>query len=156
MKRWVAMALGAVAVVVGVRVGLWEAHLWVESTGGPLPLDGAVRSPATIDSSPVRTLGVCTAWRVCGGRGGADGPSRRSLARGDLFKLTHRPWEAIRHYSERDPGRPGQGPVLDPELAATGGSRQWCRNLPPSPSQEPEMRWPQVRTMTRLPGYECM
>ena len=37
----------------------------------------------------------------------------------------------------------GQASVLslDPELAATGGSRQSCRKLPSSTSQEPEMRW---------------
>ena len=64
MKRWVAMALGAVAVVVGVRVGLWEAHLWVESTGGPLPLDGAVRVlPPSIH--PQFALWVCALLGAC-------------------------------------------------------------------------------------------
>ena len=37
-RRSVTIALAAVAVVVGVGVGLWEAQLWVQSSGCPIPI----------------------------------------------------------------------------------------------------------------------
>jgi hypothetical protein len=45
VRRKIAITLMVIAVAVGVWVGLWEAHFWVASTGGPLPLPGVVLPP---------------------------------------------------------------------------------------------------------------
>lgn len=58
MRRKVAIALAAAAVIVGVWVGLWESHFWVTSVGCPLqtPFDAVRCAPPVAETQFARWL----------------------------------------------------------------------------------------------------
>jgi hypothetical protein len=64
VRRKIAIVLAAVAVAVGVRVGLWEAQFWVPSVGDcPLPVNA--RAAALCMSLPAPVAQPQFAWWLC-------------------------------------------------------------------------------------------